>query len=120
MLILLRRQSQGMETRRLKSIFSPSWLRVRATWRGGRLRFSASAPQIPGATVVGTLTPDKLAFVVPTFLAIPTAPPRAGADCESDLAAQYCNCAATCWGFYVTRADGHEHFYCYWISSNCD
>ncbi|KAJ4457432.1 hypothetical protein PAPYR_7138 [Paratrimastix pyriformis] len=27
-----------------------------------------------------TLTPDKLAFVVPTFLAIPTAPPRAGPD----------------------------------------
>ncbi|KAJ4454165.1 hypothetical protein PAPYR_11186 [Paratrimastix pyriformis] len=24
---------KGMETRRLKSIFSPSWLRVRATWR---------------------------------------------------------------------------------------
>ncbi|KAJ4458733.1 hypothetical protein PAPYR_5509 [Paratrimastix pyriformis] len=49
-----------------------------------------------GATVVGTLTPDNLAFVVPTFLAVPTAPPRA--RIESDLAAQCCNCAATCWG----------------------
>ncbi|KAJ4455518.1 hypothetical protein PAPYR_9506 [Paratrimastix pyriformis] len=77
-------------------------------------------PGEEGACEVRTLTPDKLAFVVPTFLAIPTAPPRAGPDCKRPRCTVL-QCAAN-----VTRAltvwtlPPDEWYPCQWASVEAD